>query len=292
MATQFEMPLVSVLTPSFNQGQWLRDNLMSVADQSYPRVEHIVVDGASTDDSVDVLRGAASEIRWVSEPDRGQSDAINKAFGLSGGEIIGWLNSDDAYFSSQAIERAVRIFARRPDVGVVFGHAVLVDGSGGVMQVMWAPPFSRGLLRTYNFIVQPTAFVRRAVLDGGQLVDERYEFMMDRELWLRLSERTRFARLDHIIAIDRHHDARKSYNRPDLAAADEAQLVATYGIQSGLRARAKAKAVKVALRYAGATKVGMAVRTAPELRHRSDGYARLMIRQVCMPRRFMEVAGR
>ena len=95
-------PLVSILTPSFNQAAWLGDNLRSVACQTYPDIEHVVMDGGSTDGSVDILRAAGDSIVWRSEPDRGQSDAINKAFSLSHGEIIGWINSDDAYFDCRA----------------------------------------------------------------------------------------------------------------------------------------------------------------------------------------------
>src|SRR5437868_3953200 len=95
--------LVSVLTPSFNQRPWLKDNLESVSSQSYPNIEHIVMDGASTDGSVEILRNSLHNVRWLSEPDRGQSHALNKAFAESRGEIVGWLNSDDAYFSCDAV---------------------------------------------------------------------------------------------------------------------------------------------------------------------------------------------
>src|SRR5258707_986120 len=100
-------PLVSVVTPSFNQGRWLIENLRSVAVQSYPLIEHVVMDGGSTDGSLAVLADASPSVVWESGPDNGQSDAINKAFRRSSGEIIGWLNSDDAYFSSDVVDKAV-----------------------------------------------------------------------------------------------------------------------------------------------------------------------------------------
>jgi glycosyltransferase involved in cell wall biosynthesis len=96
-------PLVSILTPSFNQAAWLRENLRSVSEQTYANIEHVVMDGGSTDDSVEILRRADARVRWRSQNDRGQSHALNLALSASGGEIIGWLNSDDAYFDRSVL---------------------------------------------------------------------------------------------------------------------------------------------------------------------------------------------
>src|SRR5688572_23602687 len=101
--------LVSILTPSYNYAQFIGDCLLSVTNQTHPNIEHIVVDDASTDGTVDVLRDTGTSVRWVSEPDRGQSHALNKALAMSEGEIIGWLNADDAYADTRAVERAVRV---------------------------------------------------------------------------------------------------------------------------------------------------------------------------------------
>ncbi|MGH7485372.1 MAG: glycosyltransferase, partial [bacterium] len=150
---------VSILTPSYNQARWLPDNLRSVAEQSYPAIEHIVVDGGSTDGSVQTLAAAAPTVLWESGPDEGQSDAINKAFARSTGDIVGWLNSDDAYFGPTVVEEAVALFAADPSIAVVYGHAILVNGSGLILQVLWAPPFDRSLLRLHDFIIQPAAFI-------------------------------------------------------------------------------------------------------------------------------------
>src|SRR5690349_2661306 len=108
--------LVSILTPSYNQAKWLADNLRSVAAQDYPYIEHVVMDGGSTDGSVDILRHADSRVRWFSEADDGQSHALNKALAESHGDIIGWLNSDDAYFSPDAVSTVVRAFTNNPDI--------------------------------------------------------------------------------------------------------------------------------------------------------------------------------
>src|SRR5450759_2420073 len=149
MTAEHEL-LVSVLTPSYNQAAWLSDNLRSVARQSYPSIEHIVMDGGSTDGTLDILSTAGDSVRWRSEPDKGQSDAINKAFRESRGEIVGWINSDDAYFDRRVIADVVSCFVEHPDVDVVYGHCAQVTGNGALVQMLWAPPFDRRLLRTVD----------------------------------------------------------------------------------------------------------------------------------------------
>jgi hypothetical protein len=221
-------PLVSVLTPSYNQAKWLGDNLRSVAGQTYPNVEHIVMDGDSTDGSVAILEAAGDSIRWRSEPDEGQSDAINKAFAASKGEIIGWINSDDAYFDFTVIEDVVTFFSANPQLDVVFGHAVQTTRDGRIIQVLWAPEFDRDLLGALDFIVQPTAFIRRGAL-AEPMVDTSFAFAMDYELWLRLADAGRtFERLDRIVAIDRHQPDRKSSKIKDVYASNLARLAEMY----------------------------------------------------------------
>jgi glycosyltransferase involved in cell wall biosynthesis len=127
-----KLPLVSILTPSFNQAAFLPDNLRSVECQTYARVEHIVIDGSSTDGSVEILQDAGDSVRWRSEPDEGQADAVNKAFRESQGEMIGWLNSDDAYFDCRVIEDAVAYFLSHPDVDAVYGHCLQITGAAGL----------------------------------------------------------------------------------------------------------------------------------------------------------------
>lgn len=279
-------PLVSVLTPSFNQARWLADNLQSVAAQTYCRIEHIVMDGGSTDGSVKILRGAGPNVRWRSESDRGQSHALNKAFADSSGEVVGWLNSDDAYFGTDAVESAVRMFATNPDTDVVYGHAAVVNADGLILQMIWVPPFNYRLLRLHNFISQPATFIRRTAL-GGHVADEAYDYAMDRELWLRLGRDHRFARLNRVLAIDRHHLNRKSLSRLDLARADTRRLVATYGVPSGLWSRMRLKALKIAFRPAGLRLLPEALRIPLAFSGTVDSPWRLALRQVAVRRASM-----
>lgn len=276
-------PLVSILTPSFNQARWLADNLNSVAVQTYPYIEHVVVDGGSTDGTLEVLRGAAHRLLWRSEPDRGQSHALNKAFADSQGEIIGWLNSDDAYFSPTAVEEAVRLLNRSPDINVVYGHAALVDAEGLILQMLWAPPFSYELLKLVNFIIQPTAFIRRSALKGGFL-DETYHYAMDRELWLRLGRKHRFGRLNSVLAIDRHQKARKSIAGRDAAYADSLRLDHQHSIPRGRWSKARGRALTSAFRVAGLSLVPAAMGTSLAFNGRVDHPLRLLLRQALTPR--------
>lgn len=279
-------PLVSILTPSFNQRRWLPRTVESVASQTYDHLEHVIVDGGSTDGSVEFLRDTLPPASWTSEPDRGQSDALNKAFARSRGEIIGWLNSDDAYLFADAVSAVVDHFHANPSAEVVYGHAALAAENDRLLQVMWTPAFDARLLERFNFIVQPTVFMRRHVLEQG-FADESFHYTMDRELWLRLARRHSFSRIDKVLAIDRHQAERKSYARPDLADAERERLAEMYGLPTG-----RAHALESRLR-----KIGYRVRGVPvafSLRESGrafdwtvDGRARLLTRQLVVKRRFM-----
>jgi glycosyltransferase involved in cell wall biosynthesis len=278
-------PLVSILTPSFNQGRWLGDTIRSVAVQDYPEVEHIVMDGGSTDDSPAILAASSSLTTWRSEPDRGQSHAINKAFTASTGEIVGWLNSDDAYFDPQVVSAVVAEFECRPEVDVVYGHAALVNGAGRVLHALWVPPFNGGLLRRANFLIQPAVFIRRSAI-GDTLVDEEFHFNMDRELWLRLlAAGRRFQRIDRILAIDRHWAGRKSDNIP---AADQLELERRYKVPRRTAANAVlVKAFTVSRRVAGARLAGTLASATLAFEGCQDGRPRLLRRQLLSTRAAM-----
>ena len=176
-------PLVSILTPSLDQAAWLPANLRSVACQTYPNIEHIVMDGGSTDETVAILEAAGDSITWRSEPDGGQADSINKAFSASRGEIIGWINSDDAYFDCRVIADVVAFFVAHPDIDVVYGHCAQIAPDGTIIWMVWVPWFMRRVLRIVNFIGQPVAFIRRSALRDPML-DETFHFAMDYELSL------------------------------------------------------------------------------------------------------------
>lgn len=203
-------PLVSVLTPSLNQARYLGDCISSVAAQTYSDVEHVVQDGGSTDGSLEILAGAPAHVRWISQPDDGQSDALNRAFASSSGEFLGWLNSDDGYADRRAVEWAVDHFVAHPEVDVLYGATLLVNEANVVLQVRAAPAFSLPLLRVVHYVVQPSLFFRRAALDRlDTFVRNDLQFVMDRDLVLRLAATARLAPLRRVVAFDRHQRERK-----------------------------------------------------------------------------------
>lgn len=274
-------PLVSVLTPSYNHGRWLTDNLRSVAGQIYPHIEHVVMDGGSSDESVAILQAAGDAVVWQSQPDDGQSDAINRAFERSSGEIIGWLNSDDAYFTRDVVARVVDAFEAKPDVGVIYGHAARVDAEGNALYVLWVPSAAPRLLaRGYNPVRQPAVFVRRSALGREMLVDPAFDYMMDRELWLHLSQRTRFSRLDRILAVDRHHAQRKSWARRDLRDADRQMIQERYAIPITAPRGLLRQGVALGLRLAGLLKVAEAARGGDAIPTPRVAPARVAARQI------------
>ena len=123
-----ELPLVSVVTPSYNKGAFIEETILSVKNQTYPRIEHIIIDGGSTDNTIDVIKKyeGTYNMHWVSEPDNGQSDAVNKGWRMARGEILGWLNSDDTYMP-WAVETAVKFLTGHPNVSVVYGNCNIIN---------------------------------------------------------------------------------------------------------------------------------------------------------------------
>src|SRR5262245_18944056 len=124
-------PLVTVVTPSFNQGRFIRATIESVLSQDYPDIEYIVMDGGSTDDTAEVVKDFAGRLTWISEKDRGQSHAINKGFRMAKGEIVAWINSDDSLVPG-AVAHAVRAFVHHPEAGAVYGEGYLIDRAGRI----------------------------------------------------------------------------------------------------------------------------------------------------------------
>lgn len=201
---------VSVVTPSFNQGTFIERTIASVAAQSGVDVEHRVYDGGSTDGTVAILERFGRAVRWVSEPDAGQADAVNKGLREADGEVIGWLNSDDVYYPG-ALARAAAFLEAHPDVDVVYGAADHIDRDDRVLEPYPTEPWSFGRLKDRSFICQPAAFFRRRVLDRHGLLDTSLRYCMDYEYWLRLGRNgARFAYLEEELAGSRLHPDTKT----------------------------------------------------------------------------------
>lgn len=207
-----DVPRISLVTPSYNQGRFLPHTLRSVREQQYPYVEHIVIDGASTDNSRQVLCEHGQHLTyWCSEPDGGQADALNKGFVRSSGEILGYLNADD-FLLPGCLHRIAATFLRHPEVDVVYGHRLLVDENNDAIGRWVLPPHSPTAYLWADFIPQETMFWRRRLWDkvGGAL-DESFAFAMDWELIARFhAHGARFCRIPRFLAAFRVHPAQKT----------------------------------------------------------------------------------
>ena len=183
-----KQPLVSIVTPSFNQAPYLEATIRSVLEQDYPNLEYIIVDGGSTDGSLEIIRRYAHRLAWwVSEKDRGQTDAINKGFARAKGEILAWLNSDDTY-QPGAVSEAAAFLQSRPEVGLVYGEANFIDENGHVIGHFPAAQTNyRRLRRGYVHIPQQAAFFRAELWRKVAPLDPSFYFAMDYDLWVRIA---------------------------------------------------------------------------------------------------------
>ena len=181
-------PLVSIITPSFNQAQFLEETIRSVLAQDYPNLEYILVDGGSTDGSLEIIQCYADRLAWwVSEPDRGQTDALNKGFARARGEVFAWLNSDDTYLPG-AISQAVACLEVHPQAALVYGDADLIDEQGRVLGPFPARQTDlKHMLRGSVHIPQQASFFRGSLWPKVGPLDPSFYFAMDYDLWLRLA---------------------------------------------------------------------------------------------------------
>jgi len=207
-----DLPLVSIVTPSFNQGRFIDQTIQSVLGQDYPNLEYIVVDGGSTDETLDVLRRYEGRLRWVSERDGGQSEAINKGFRMARGDIVSWLNSDDTYLAG-AVGKAVAYLCSHPEVAMVYGEGYLMDEAGRVTRRFPATePFSLWRLVYFSdYILQQTVFWRRSVFDAVGMLDESLHYGMDWDFWIRVAKRFEIAYMPEFLGNLREYATAKTF---------------------------------------------------------------------------------
>ncbi len=250
------MRRVSIVTPSFNQASFLEEAMRSVLEQDYEDLEYILVDGGSTDGSLDIIRKYQGRLSWwVSEKDQGQAEAINKGFAHAHGEVLAWLNSDDAYLPG-AVRAAVAALDANPDAGMVYGNTVAVDESGQRINALTYRQLSLEDLLCFQIIGQPAVFMRRAAFEAAGAVDPRLHLLLDHQLWIKIAARGPIVHTDETWAAARFHPGAKNRARAAEFGREAFEVLAwareepalTTSLQRVAR-RARASAYRVNARY-------------------------------------------
>lgn len=225
-------PRISIVTPSFNQGRFLEKTMLSVLNQGYPNLEYIVIDGGSSDNSIDIIRKYERYLAyWVSEPDGGQSSAINKGFSRATGDIYSWLNSDD-YLCPGALATIARMYGSHSGVGAYVGAGDYVDVKGRVL--LSKMPVEVSLESLYDWLeifhfMQPSCFfTREAWISSGGL-DETVHVAMDVDLWLKIARHFSFARTDTTLSCSLVHHAAKTASHRYFSEIDTAFVIMRHG---------------------------------------------------------------
>jgi glycosyltransferase involved in cell wall biosynthesis len=228
-----DRPLVSIVTPVLNRASVLRVCLASVAAQTYPRVEHIVVDGGSTDGTIDVLKSfSSSSLRWITGKDEGMYDAVNRGIRMAEGQVLGYLNSDDLYFP-WSIEVAVAEINKGADL--IFGDLAVLEILGKSrrrLYVQFYPPFDLCYYTHTATLAQPTVFWRRTITEEVGQFDQAYRLIADCDYWIRVGRSgARITHVDEILAIQVDHADTLRETQSERLAAEFGRLRARYASQ-------------------------------------------------------------
>jgi len=207
-----EFPLVSVITPSLNMAAYIEETIQSVLMQDYPRIEYIVMDGGSSDGTLEILRKYEDRLCYVSQPDAGTADAINKGFAGSRGSILAFLNTDDTYLRG-AISTAVAALSANANVAMVYGEGDWINERGEIIGRCPTAGFDRARLQRECFVCQPASFFRRAAFEAVGGMDPKLYYTFDYDLWIRMARRFEMLKIDSLLATSRLHAASKTVGR-------------------------------------------------------------------------------
>ena len=204
------MKLVSIITPSFNQARYLETTIQSVLSQDYPHIEYILIDGASTDNSIEIIKKYDNRLAfWISEKDHGQAEAINKGLARANGEIVAWLNSDD-YYLPNAISNAVKVFEGIPGLVMAYGDMLAVNELGQTTNTLKYKQLSLVDLLCFQIIGQPAVFFRRDTFEKTGGLDSTFHFLLDHHLWIRLAQQGKILHVPQTWAAARYHSEAKN----------------------------------------------------------------------------------
>lgn len=202
---------LTIVTPSYNQGKFIKRTIDSVMSQKMENLEleYIVMDGGSTDETVDILKAYGDKILWRSEKDKGQTDAVNKGIKMASGDVIGWLNSDDIYYP-KTFQSVMQIFEANPQINVVYGNAYHIDENDNIMEEYYTEDFDYDRLKEVCYICQPSLFFRKLVVEKYGYLDEKLQYCMDYDYWLRLGKGEQFFHLQQFTAGSRLYAENKT----------------------------------------------------------------------------------
>ncbi|NUQ37267.1 MAG: glycosyltransferase [Caldilineales bacterium] len=228
--TPVNSPRVSIITPSYNQGQFIEDTILSVLGQDYANIEHIVVDGGSDDGTIEILQRYDRQIRWLSEPDHGQADAINKGLRMASGDILAYLNSDDTYLPG-TISLVVSQFLAHPDTGLIYGDCQAINREGLPFGIIHGHPFDVSrMIQRGEFIPQQAAFWRREVVEKVGAFDVNLHFCMDHDFFIRAGCNFPGLYIPQVLANFRFHTLSKSSSQEERHWRENMAVSRRYGL--------------------------------------------------------------
>jgi glycosyltransferase involved in cell wall biosynthesis len=206
-------PFVSIITPSYNSRRYINETIQSVLSQDYDSLEHIIIDGGSTDGTQDILK-EYQHLIWISEPDDGQSDAINKGIQMARGEVIGWINSDDTY-NADTIQKVANHFLSKSQCSMIYSHCNYINEKGELLFTHYVQPFDIVRHIVDNEIPQPTIFIKKKVFESVGLLDTKLHYVMDWDLFLRIGYFYKIDMIDDVYANFRMWSETKTSTHPE-----------------------------------------------------------------------------